>query len=104
MENMFAKNLKYLIDTGKISIKTILNITGVKSKSLVYMWKTGERQITTEDAIKLANFLNITIDDLINNDLSQVDEFDSFYNTNKHLLTDEDKDMIKFIIEKRVKK
>lgn len=103
MENMFAKNLKYLIDTGKISIKTILNITGVKSKSLVYMWKTGERQITTEDAIKLANFLNITIDDLINKDLSQVDEFDSFYNANKKLLTEEDKDMIKFIIEKRKK-
>jgi transcriptional regulator with XRE-family HTH domain len=103
MENMFAKNLKYLLDTDKISIKTILNITSVKSKSLVYMWKSGERQITTEDAVKLANFLNITLDDLINKDLSQVDEFDSFYNANKHLLTDEDKDMIKFIVEKRKK-
>ena len=103
MENMFAKNLKYLLDTDKISIKTILNITSVKSKSLVYMWKSGERQITTEDAVKLANFLNITLDDLINKDLSQIDEFDSFYNANKHLLTDEDKDMIKFIVEKRKK-
>lgn len=104
MGNMFAKNLKYLIDSGKISVKTILNITSVKSKSLVYMWKTGERQITTDDAIKLANFLNITIDDLINKDLSQVDEFDSFYNANRHLLTEEDKEMIRFIIEKRAKK
>ena len=103
MENMFSKNIKYLLDTGKISVKTILNITSVKSKSLVYMWKSGERQITTEDAIKLANFLNITIDDLINKDLSQVDEFDSFYNANKHLLTEEDKDIIKFIVEKRKK-
>jgi transcriptional regulator with XRE-family HTH domain len=101
MENMFSKNIKYLLDTGKISVKTILNITSVKSKSLVYMWKSGERQITTEDAVKLANFLNITLDDLINKDLSKVDEFGSYFNANKHLLTEEDKDMIKFIIEKR---
>lgn len=104
MNNTFKNNIKYLLDTGKLSIKSILNITGNKSPSLVYMWKSGERYIITEDAVKLANFLNITVDDLLNKDLSKIDKFDSFYNANKHLLTEEDKDMIKYIIEKRVKK
>ena len=100
---MFQKNIKYLLDSGKLSIKTILTLTGNKSPSLVYMWKTGERYIITEDAIKLSNFLNITIDDLLNKDLSQIDEFDSYYNANKYLLNDEDKEMIRFLIEKRKK-
>lgn len=106
MENMFQKNLKYLLNTRQLSVETILKITGHKSKSIVSMWKSGERYIMTEDAIKLANFLNITIDDLINQDLSQIkkDNIVDLYNINKHLLTEEDKDMIKYIIEKRVKK
>ena len=101
MNDMFKKNIKYLLDSGKLSIKSILNLTGNKSPSLVYMWKSGERYIITEDAVKIANFLNITIDDLLNKDLSKIDSFESYYNANKHLLTDEDKEMIKFIIEKR---
>lgn len=106
MENMFQKNLKYLLNTRQLSVETILKITGHKSKSIVSMWKSGERYIMTEDAIKLANFLNITIDDLINQDLSQIkkDNIVDLYNINKHLLTEEDKDMIKYIIEKRTKK
>ena len=71
------------------------------------MWRTGERFITTGDAVKLANYLGITMDDLINKDLKELlnnqNEFDSYYNANKHILTDDDKEMIKFIIEKRKK-
>jgi transcriptional regulator with XRE-family HTH domain len=104
---MFQKNIKYLLNTKQLSVETILRLTGHKSKSIVSMWKSGERYIITEDAVKLANYLNITIDDLINKDLSQIqvsNDFKDYFNNNLHLLTDEDKDMIKFIIEKRVKK
>lgn len=107
MENMFSKNLKYLLDSGKLTVNTILKITGHNSKSLVSMWKSGERYIITEDAIKLANFLGCTIDDLINHDLREIkeqfDDLTELYLQNKELLTDDDKDTIKFIIEKRVK-
>lgn len=107
MENMFSKNLKYLLDSGKLTVNTILKITGHNSKSLISMWKSGERCIITEDAIKLANFLGCTIDDLINHDLKEINEqFDDLtelYLQNKDLLTDDDKDTIRFIIEKRVK-
>ena len=104
---MFQNNIKYLLDTKKITTKKILEITGHNSKSLITMWRTGERLITTGDAVKLANYLGITMDDLINHDLRELfnngNEFDDYYNSNKHLLNDEDKEMIKFIIEKRKK-
>lgn len=105
---MFSNNIRYLLDSKKITTKKILEITGHNSKSLIAMWRTGERFITTGDAVKLANYLGITMDDLINKDLKEIlnnqNEFDSYYNANKHILTDDDKEMIKFIIEKRRKK
>ena len=107
MENMFSKNIKYLLDSGKLTVNTILKITGHNSKSLVSMWKSGERYIITEDAVKLANYLGVTIDDLLNHDLkelgSQFDSLKELFIQNYSLLTDDDKDTIRFIIEKRVK-
>lgn len=104
---MFSSNIRYLLDSKKITTKKILEITGHNSKSLVAMWRTGERFITTGDAVKLANYLGITMDDLINKDLKELlnnqNDFDIYYNANKHLLTQEDKDMIRFIIGKRKK-
>lgn len=107
MENMFKNNIKYLLDSGRISTNKILQITGHNSKSLVSMWRNGERYITTKDAVKLCEYLGITMSNLVNDDLFKLetnqDEFETYFNSNKHLLTQEDKDMIKFIIEKRKK-
>lgn len=103
---MFQKNIKYLLNTKQLSVDTILRLTGHKSKSIVSMWKSGERYIITEDAVKLANYLNITIDDLINKDLSQIqvsNDFKDYFINHLHLLTQDDIDTIKFIIDKRVK-
>ena len=104
---MFSNNIKYLLDTKRITTKKILEITGHNSKSLVAMWRTGERFITTGDAVKLANYLGVTIDDLLNHDLkeleSQFDTLKELFLQNYSLLTDDDKDTIRFIIEKRVK-
>lgn len=107
MENMFSNNLKYLLNSGKLTVNKILQITGNRSSSLVYMWKSGDRIITTGDAVKLANYLGVTMDDLINQDLREIDNnFDSLkmlFIENEHLLTEDDKATIRFIIEKRVK-
>lgn len=107
MENMFQNNIKYLLNSGRLTVKKILEITGGRSPSLVYMWKSGERFITTEDAVKLSNHLGCTIDDLINHDLreleNQFDNLTELFLQNKDLLTEDDKDTIRFIIEKRIK-
>lgn len=107
MESMFSKNIKYLINSGKIDVKTILKITNHSSKSLVSMWRSGERYIITEDAVKLSNYLGITVDDLLNKDLRNVltenNEVELLFSKYKDILTDDDKETIKFIIEKRKK-
>lgn len=107
MKNYFAKNISYLIDNGIISVDTILKITNHNSPGLVSMWKTGERNIMTNDLLAIANFLNYTVDDLINKDLTKNDtslsrsELDVLFDKHKDILTDDDKETIKFIIEKR---
>ena len=73
MKNYFAKNISYLIDNNIISVETILKITNHNSPGLISMWKSGERNIMTNDLIAIANFLNYTVDDLINKDLSKKD-------------------------------
>ena len=101
----FKKNISYLLDSKIITVDTILRLTNHNSPSLVSMWKTGERNIMTNDAIKIANHLNITVDDLINRDLSTndktYDELELLFSKNKDILTEDDKEMIRFVVEKR---
>lgn len=68
--NYLQKNINYLLNNKILTANKLLEITGHNSTGLVAMWKSGERIMRTEDCIKLANHLNITIDQLINSDLS----------------------------------
>ena len=92
MKNYFAKNISYLIDNNIISVETILKITNHNSPGLISMWKSGERNIMTNDLIAIANFLNYTVDDLINKDLSKKDselsksELDVLFDKHKKIL------------------
>lgn len=109
-KDYFPKNLSYLLDNGFITVKSILQITGNTSPGLITMWKNGERQITTKDLVLIANHLNYTVDDLINKDLSikdntrTSDELEILFNKNKDILNEDDKETIKFIVEKRKRK
>lgn len=69
-----TKNIRYLLNSKTITANKLLEITEHNSTGLVAMWKSGERIMRTEDLIKLANYLNLTIDDLINKDLSNSDD------------------------------
>lgn len=106
-DNLFSHNLKYLLDSNRITVKQLLDITGMKSPSVVTMWKNNERQISTKNVILIANYLNITADDLVNKDLivekPSCDEIETLYSKNKDILTDSDKAIIKTIIEQRIK-
>jgi len=107
MENMFQKNISYLIDNKYITVQTILHLTGHNSPGLISMWKTGERQIITSDLVKIADYLNISIDDLLNKDLSinnkSLNDLEILFDKYKDILTESDKEHIKFIIEQRQK-
>lgn len=82
MKNMLTNNIRYLLNSKTITAEELLKITGHTSTGLVAMWKNGTRKMKTEDAIKLAIHLNITIDELVNTDLSNPkSDFDLFIKT-----------------------
>lgn len=107
MINYFPKNISYLIDNNIVSAETLLKITHHNSPSLISMWKSGERNIMTNDLIEIANFLNYTVDDLINKDLSKTNlpknDLEILFDKYKDVLTESDKAIIKTIFEQRKK-
>lgn len=97
-DDLFPRNLKYLLDTNQISVKTILQLTGNTSPGLVTMWKNGERQITTKDLLLIANHLGYTVDDLINKDLTNPEnnynKLDNLLFSKAKTLTDDEKQAV----------
>lgn len=106
MSKYFSTNLKYLRKNKKISQQELADRLKNIDRSTISRWESGEIDPTIGNAIQVSNVLNVPLEDLIGKDLmlEEYNELDSLYNQYKHLLTDEDKDMIKFIIEKRSKK
>lgn len=105
--DLFPKNLKYLLENNLITVKTILNLTENTSPSLVTMWKNGERQITTKDLLKIANHLGYTVDDLINKDLSmlndnEINKTQILFDKSKDILSDDDRATLEFIMKKTI--
>ncbi len=105
--DFFPQNLKYLLDNDIITVKTILNLTNNNSPSLVTMWKNGERQITTKDLLKIANHLGYTVDDLINKDLSKINDNEInktqiLFDKSKDILSDDDRATLEFIMKKTI--
>ena len=105
--DFFPQNLKYLLDNDIITVKTILNLTNNNSPSLVTMWKNGERQITIKDLLRIANHLGYTVDDLINKDLSKINDNEInktqiLFDKSKDILSDDDRATLEFIMKKTI--
>ena len=105
--DFFPQNLKYLLDNDIITVKTILNLTNNSSPRIVTMWKNGERQITTKDLLKIANHLGYTVDDLINKDLSKINDNEInktqiLFDKSKDILSDDDRATLEFIMKKTI--
>lgn len=101
-----SSNLKFLRNQKKFTLKQVAKMIGKTDVAILY-WENGSREPSVIDLSKLSSLYNIPPADLLFKDLrieKIIDEFDSYYNANKHILTDDDKEMIKFIIEKRRKK
>lgn len=101
-EDLFPKNLKYLLDTNQINVKTILQLTGNNSPGLVTMWKNGERQITTKDLLQIANHLGYTVDELINKDLTNQksnNQLDNLLYSKAKELTDDEKRAVLHVMD-----
>jgi len=106
MNKFFNKNLKYLRTIKKISQQELADKLKI-DRSTISKWETGDFEPTVGNVISIANIFGIPIADLVYKDIKNedliFDELEELFIQNKELLTDDDKDTIRFIIEKRVK-
>ncbi len=65
---LFNKNLTYIREKGGLSQKELASKIGVDQSS-VSLWESG-MDTTTENAVKISKIFNISLDKLINADLS----------------------------------
>ena len=104
--NFLSTNIKFLRQKNNLTQEEISKIVG-KSRVLVSQWEADERDITTEDIIKLSDYFNIPMDLLVGKDLrikeNDFDETEILFNKYKEILTEDDKEMIRFVVEKRKK-
>lgn len=106
MNNYFAKNLKYLREKkgyDQLKLAEKLNI----HQSTLSCWESGIRTPKIEQILDIANFFDVEMD-IVSRDYSieqtnkqHLDEFDILFSKHKDILTNDDKEYIKFIIEKR---
>lgn len=100
-----ASNIRYLRTLNGKTQEEIANICN-KKNTAISNWEQGIREPEAIDLSILANFFNVSVDDLMLKDLriannKNYDELELLFDKNKDILTEDDKDYIKFIIEKR---
>lgn len=101
-----SENIKFLRKNAKMTQEEFAKIVN-KSRTLISQWETDDREITTEDIIKISNYYNIAMDKLVGVNLqlenNEKDELDILYNKYKHNLSEKDKRIIKAILEETKK-
>lgn len=106
MTRLFNKNLKYIRQHKGISQQELANKLDL-DRSTISRWENDEMDITVGNAIQIADFFNIPIEKFTNVDLSinnkPFDELELLFSKNKDILTEDDKEYIRFIVEKRKK-
>lgn len=104
--NFLSKNIKFLRQKNGLTQEELAKIVE-KSRVLISQWESDDREITTEDIIKLSDYFNVPMDSLVGKDLRNqsdaLDELDILFDKNKDILTEADKNIMKAIITERRK-
>ena len=113
MKDTFANRLQKAINLSGLKPIEVANKTGL-DKSLISCYLSGKYNAGDENLEKLANVLNVNEAWLrgydvdingnsnIEND-NNFDELELLFSKTKDILTEDDRDMIRFVIEKRKK-
>lgn len=106
-KNIFlSSNLKYLRNIKKKTQQDVADYCD-KANTAISNWEKGIREPDAVDLAKLSDFFNVPIDDLMLKDLRStdkpLDELEVLFSKHKDILTEEDKEYMRFIIEKRKK-
>lgn len=103
-KEVFAKNLNHYmkinnVDRNKLCNDLDFNYTTVRE------WTNGTAYPRIDKIEMLANYFDIMKSDLIEDKKGkELDEMEILFSKNKDILTDDDKETIRFIIEKARKK
>jgi len=102
-----STNIRFLRQKKGLTQAELAKIVG-KTRTLITAWESEEKIITVEDIIKISDYFNVTMDDLVSNDLRicediKVNETEVLYNKYKNFLTDGDNKIIETVIEQRIK-
>ena len=105
LNNYFSKNLKYIRKKKNIDQQVMAEDLGV-AQSTLSCWENGIRTPKIEQILDIANYFNVKID-IVSRDYSQdesnsFDEYAVLFDKYKELSND-DKELIKNIIETRKK-
>ena len=102
--SFFSKNLEFLRTQKGLTKNELANKLKV-NQSTISRWENGDMGVTVDNAYDVADFFNVSISDLTGKDMSlenkPFDELEILFDKNKDILTDDDKETIKFLIEKR---
>ena len=107
MAKFFNKNLKYIRQQRGLSQQEIADKLKL-DRSTISRWENNDMDATVENAIQVADIFNVPLADFVGKDLSipnnnNFSELELLFDKNKDILTEDDKEYIKFIIEKRKK-
>ncbi len=106
--NNISNNIKFLRLQNGLTQEELANIVN-KSRVLISQWESDSREITTEDIIKLSDYFNIPMDELVGKDLralkpNPISQREILFNKSKYLLSEEDWETIEFIVNKAIKR
>ena len=105
MTNYFSSNLEYLRKQKGMSQNKLGELIGV-NQTTVARWEKQEMAPSIDNVEEVANVLNVKLPDMLVKDLrinNPFNELELLFDKNKDILTKDDMEYIKFIIEKRKK-
>lgn len=104
--NLFSKNLKYLRKKYKLSQNKLAEMSDV-NQTTIARWENGEISPSLDNIYDVANALNVSVANIAGKDLEKEQqnlydyELDLLFDKHKDILTYDDKEKIKAVIEKR---
>lgn len=110
MAEFLNNNIKYLRNVQNISQQELADKVGI-DRSTISRIENNEIETTVPTAEKIAKSLNVSFTDLVGKDLrfydlkkDSPDELDILFSKYKDILSDDDKETIRFVIEKAKRK
>lgn len=103
-KTFLPSNIKHLRQVKGITQRSIADYCD-KSDVAISYWENGSREPNAVDLARLSELFGVPVDELLLKDLrikdNTFDELDVLFKKYKGILTDEDKETMKFLIEKR---